>query len=95
MNTVSETVGAGEKAAVNKTEVASPTARFSNKRLAREWKTMAAMVHCYCHGQHGTVGELCGDCQGLLEYATIRLDRCRYGAEKPTCANCPIHCYQR
>jgi hypothetical protein len=28
-------------------------------------------------------------------YASVRLDRCRFGAAKPTCAHCPVHCYQR
>ena len=65
-----------------------------NKRLAREWKTMAAVVRCYCRNRHGAAAELCPECQGLLDYATLRLDRCRFGAEKPTCANCPVHCYQ-
>jgi len=56
---------------------------------------MAAMVRCYCHDRHGIGGDLCPDCRGLLDYATVRLDRCRFGPEKPTCANCPVHCYQR
>ena len=30
----------------------------------------------------------------LLAYARVRLDKCRYGTEKPTCANCPTHCYK-
>jgi len=70
-------------------------ANLSDKRLAREWRTMAAMVRCYCRGRHSPKAALCPECQGLLDYATRRLDRCRFGAEKPTCANCPVHCYQR
>jgi hypothetical protein len=66
----------------------------ASQRLAREWKTMAAMVRCYCRDQHGAGAVLCPECQSLLDYATLRLDRCRYGAGKPTCANCPVHCYQ-
>ena len=31
---------------------------------------------------------------GLLDYAAIRLERCRFGMEKPVCAKCPVHCYQ-
>jgi hypothetical protein len=73
----------------------SPPAISASKRLAREWRTMAAMVRCYCRDRHNTDEALCPECQGLLEYATMRLDRCRFGAEKPTCANCPVHCYQR
>ena len=56
---------------------------------------MVAMVDCYCRNLHRHAGELCPECQGLLDYATLRLDRCRFGADKPTCANCPVHCYQR
>ncbi|HWH70974.1 MAG TPA: nitrous oxide-stimulated promoter family protein [Candidatus Sulfotelmatobacter sp.] len=65
------------------------------KRLAREWQTIAAMVQCYCRDHHQAGAGLCPECQGLLDYATLRLDRCRFGAEKPTCAKCPVHCYQR
>ena len=55
---------------------------------------MAAMIGCYCRGHHGTGGELCADCRWLLDYATGRLQRCPFGETKPTCAKCPIHCYQ-
>ena len=67
---------------------------FQPGRLRREWQTMAAMIGCYCRGRHGTGGELCPDCRSLLDYATLRLQRCPYGETKPTCAKCPIHCYQ-
>jgi predicted amidophosphoribosyltransferase len=55
---------------------------------------MAAMIGIYCHAHHGAGSPLCGQCQALLDYAGARLERCRFGAEKPTCANCPVHCYQ-
>jgi hypothetical protein len=67
----------------------------ASRRLVREWKTMAAMVRCYCRDHHDTTAGLCPECQGLLDYATGRLERCRFGPGKPTCANCPVHCYQR
>jgi hypothetical protein len=69
--------------------------RLESKRLVREWKTIAAMVRCYCRDHHGTSGQLCAECQGLMDYAGVRLERCRFGAEKPTCVNCPVHCYQK
>jgi hypothetical protein len=28
-----------------------------------------------------------------MDYATRRLDRCVFGDDKPTCANCKVHCY--
>jgi hypothetical protein len=77
------------------TRLALPPNLSASKRLAREGETMAAMVRCYCRDLHGTGAALCPVCQGLLDYAAVRLDRCRFGAEKPTCANCPVHCYQR
>lgn len=69
------------------------------RRLAREEKTIAAMIALYCRDHHGTgasdAGEgLCPDCAELLDYARVRLDKCRYGAEKPTCAKCETHCYK-
>jgi hypothetical protein len=67
---------------------------LGSKRLQREFKTLAAMVRIYCRDHHQQA-ELCSDCAALLDYAALRLERCRFGAEKPTCAKCPVHCYQR
>jgi hypothetical protein len=69
------------------------------RRLAREEKTIAAMIALYCRDHHGAgpsdAGDgLCADCAGLLDYARVRLEKCRYGSEKPTCANCETHCYR-
>ena len=30
----------------------------------------------------------------LVDYADRKLGLCPYGPEKPTCADCPIHCYR-
>ena len=68
---------------------------FTDRRLNREWKTMEAMIRIHCRDRHRLGVTLCAECQGLLDYATVRLQRCRFGAEKPTCARCPVHCYQR
>ena len=62
-------------------------------RLARERRTIKAMIALYCHDHHRTRG-LCEQCRTLEAYADRRLDLCPYGAEKPTCVNCPVHCYQ-
>jgi len=37
---------------------------------------------------------VCTDCADLREYAFARLENCRYQDDKPTCANCPVHCYK-
>lgn len=68
---------------------------LSGARLAREWKTMSVMVRIYCRDHRHAADGLCVECQQFLDYAGVRLERCRFGDEKPTCANCPVHCYQR
>ena len=78
-----------------------PTRRAHDRRryprLARELATIRAMVGIYCRDHHGSRGvargRLCTECQGLMDYATRRLDRCVFGDDKPTCANCRVHCY--
>ena len=84
------------------------------RRLAREEKTIAAMIDLYCRDHHAgepsaagaaagppaVAGppagddELCAECAEILAYARLRLEKCRYGADKPTCANCETHCYR-
>ncbi len=64
------------------------------RRMDRERRTIEAMVRIYCRDHHATGGEPCHECSGLREYAFLRLERCRYQDGKPTCANCPVHCYK-
>ncbi len=53
------------------------------------------MIRLACEGEHGTAeGTLCDACAALCDYVRARLERCPYGAEKPTCRQCPIHCYR-
>ncbi|HEU0204427.1 MAG TPA: nitrous oxide-stimulated promoter family protein [Burkholderiaceae bacterium] len=68
-------------------------ARLATPRLARELKTIKVMLRIACRDRHGTGEGLCAGCAALLEYAIKRLVGCPYGAEKPTCANCQVHCY--
>lgn len=50
----------------------------------------------YCHAKHGSQGDqLCDACDELHEYAMLRIRKCPYKENKPACASCPIHCYQR
>lgn len=63
--------------------------------IRRDAATVTAMVRVYCAGRHGTGGTaLCGPCDALLAYASARLARCPFGAEKTTCRDCAIHCYR-
>ncbi|MCX6927662.1 MAG: nitrous oxide-stimulated promoter family protein [Verrucomicrobia bacterium] len=68
--------------------------RFAGERLDREWQTIAAMISIYCREKHAAGEKLCPECAGLLEYATVRLQRCHFGDAKPACVKCPVHCYQ-
>lgn len=66
-------------------------------RPSREERTLVEMVAMYCRDHHERLvreERLCTECTGLLEYARSRLAGCRYGSDKPTCANCPTHCYK-
>ncbi len=65
------------------------------KHLARERLTINKMIGIYCADHHGGGDEhLCAECAEFRSYAEKRLQKCPYGEDKPTCANCPIHCYK-
>ncbi|MEL7564523.1 MAG: nitrous oxide-stimulated promoter family protein [Dehalobacterium sp.] len=70
-----------------------PENRFS-KRIQREKETIKLMAGLYCRKNHGMKKDLCPDCQALLNYAYQRLDKCKFGSNKPVCNKCPVHCYQ-
>jgi len=69
--------------------------RTEKNRLDRELLTISKMVDIYCGSHHDGASEaLCASCQEFMDYAELRLHKCPYGEDKPTCANCPIHCYK-
>ena len=59
-----------------------------------EVRTVAAMIHIHCRDRHGTAGNLCEECAGLLEYARQRIEKCPFGQDKPVCNQCTVHCYK-
>lgn len=60
-----------------------------------EKKTVQKMIHIFCAAKHNdSKSYLCPDCEDLNKYASTRLDRCKFGEEKPNCQKCPIHCYK-
>lgn len=65
-------------------------------RLKREHDTLVCMTRIYCDHHHDDQegASLCPECARLMQYAERRLEKCPYGSDKPTCANCPIHCYK-
>jgi len=64
------------------------------RRTNRERQTIEAMIRLFCRDQHGMKRSLCLQCAGLQAFAQERLEKCPYGDDKPTCVNCPIHCYK-
>lgn len=59
-----------------------------------ELRTVAAMIRMYCRARHGGKGALCRECTELLDYAAARIAGCPFGAAKPVCNKCTVHCYE-
>ena len=72
----------------------TPSAPRTPGAIATEKKTVAAMVRIHCVEHHASADRLCTSCAELERYSHARLDACPYGAGKPTCKACPIHCYK-
>jgi hypothetical protein len=64
------------------------------KHLERERLTISRMIAIYCADHHSAGDTLCAECAEFQDYADRRLEKCPYGDDKPTCSNCPIHCYK-
>ena len=62
-------------------------------RIEQEKKTVERMVRIYCRHKEGNK-VLCDDCKKLFEYAHKRLSDCKFGEQKSTCKQCPVHCYR-
>ena len=63
-------------------------------RMARELRTVQAMITIYCRAHHKSSDRLCGGCRELSDYAEKRLAACPFQEHKPTCGKCPVHCYR-
>lgn len=92
MDSMERQTDAANKAGVD--ECTAPEADALQPRLAREKRTVEAMVRMYCRDFHRGEQSLCEECEGLLRYASVRLARCRFQEEKPACGKCPVHCYR-
>jgi hypothetical protein len=63
-------------------------------RLRNELATITAMIDIFCRAHHQRpLGNLCDECRKLVRYAGKRLAHCPFQEDKPTCGNCPVHCY--
>lgn len=80
---------------------------MSQTRILRERRTIEKMVQMYCQKHHDQEesqkqanqfiegnSSLCPTCQKFLNYAMLRLDKCPFQDQKPTCAKCTVHCYK-
>jgi hypothetical protein len=63
-------------------------------RMKRERITIDSMIRLYCRLKHGQGSGLCPECQDLQDYTHLRLERCPFKVDKPTCAQCTVHCYK-
>ena len=64
-------------------------------RMDREARTIRCMIEIYCRDKHASAGGgLCPACAELREYALARLSKCPFEEDKPTCADCTVHCYK-
>jgi hypothetical protein len=62
-------------------------------RIREEKATVSKMIRLYCQKKHSGK-ELCESCSQIHEYAMQRLEKCRFGENKPVCGKCPVHCYK-
>lgn len=68
---------------------------METNRLVREKNTISKMLALYCQKVHQPANApLCEACLQLENYAHQRITHCPFGAKKPTCATCKVHCYK-
>ncbi len=64
------------------------------KDKSKDLALLKRFIEAYCNCNHGTRRRrLCRDCDDLLDYARVRLEKCPYDP-KPKCKECPTHCYK-
>lgn len=62
--------------------------------IDKEKKVVEYMIRIYCKKNEHNIS-LCNECTELLDYAHKRLDNCKFKNNKPTCKQCPVHCYKK
>ncbi len=61
-------------------------------RIDQEKDTLQKMVTLYCRHRL-KVKYIPESYEQLIAYAFRQLERCRWGAKKPNCHQCKVHCY--
>ncbi len=65
------------------------------KKKKRELDVIRTMIQIYCKGNHKNKTGLCEDCEELLNYAAVRIEKCPFTEEKTFCSHCKVHCYKQ
>ena len=68
--------------------------RYFTSRIEREKKIIEAMIEIYCRNFHGFKEGFCHECEELLDYSHLKLEKCPFGDNKPVCNKCSVHCYK-
>ncbi len=62
-------------------------------KIEKDKNTIKQMVTLYCrHKLNMTKPN--EEYQALIDYCSLRLDKCKWGEKKMACKNCPVHCYK-
>ena len=64
------------------------------EKREKEKQMIKEMISLYCRKNHHSK-QLCTDCNELLNYANIRIDKCPFMETKTFCSGCQVHCYQK
>ncbi len=64
------------------------------KKVEEEKNNIKFMIELYCKKNHNG-NPLCEECQGLLNFANMKIDRCPMKETKTFCSTCHIHCYPK
>ncbi|MFI3206328.1 MAG: nitrous oxide-stimulated promoter family protein [Clostridia bacterium] len=68
--------------------------KTENKR-ENEKNLIELMIKIYCNSKHKTKNSLCEQCQEILEYSHLRINKCPFMETKSFCSNCKVHCFKR
>lgn len=63
-----------------------------HKKRDDEKRMVEYMIHYFCKKHHK--GEAC-ECDELIHYAHMRIDKCPFMESKTFCSVCKVHCYQK
>ena len=61
----------------------------------KEKEGITFMIEFYCHHKHRTPkGQLCPECQELVDFSYMRIDKCPFMETKTFCSECKVQCFR-